>query len=109
MNKERIQSNEFQLRLESEDWSQRIAESVSVKYEVGQQRNRFIIGTLAFLFLMALSGIAYFVPDTFGNSSVADLDFFNVFFSDEFSPIYHTVYQDEGISSIIEPISFLVK
>ncbi len=109
MNNEEIQSKEIQSRLESEQWSQNIARNVSRKYEYKQRRTRFILTASAFIFFGAIATVTYSAPDALLNSNFADLDIFNLLFSDEFSPLYETAYKEEGISSLIEPISFLVK
>jgi hypothetical protein len=109
MSNEEIKSKEILSRLESVQWSENIARNVSTKYERVQRQNRFIITTSAFILSGALVGIAYFIPNTFVNSNFADVDIFNFLFSDEFSPLYETAYQEEGITSLIEPISYLMK
>ncbi len=109
MSNEDIRSKEILLRLESEEWSESIARKISMKYERDQRQNRFILTASTLILLSALSCIAFFIPDVFVNSNFASLDIFNFLFSDEISPLYEIVYQEEGISSLIEPISYLMK
>ncbi len=109
MNNEETHFDEILSRLESEQWSQSIAKNVSTRYERIQTRNRFIISTVAIVFVGIFAGINFLPPNELFNSSLVELDILNFFFSDEISPLYETVYQEEGISSLIEPISYLVK
>ena len=109
MNNEETHFDEILSRLESEQWSQSIAKNVSTRYERIQTRNRFIISTVAIVFVGIVAGIDVLPPNELLNSSLVELDILNFFFSDEISPLYETVYQEEGISSLIEPISYLVK
>ncbi|HRG45685.1 MAG: hypothetical protein KBF99_00710 [Leptospiraceae bacterium] len=109
MNNEEIHSKEILSRLESEQWSQSIAKNVSIRYERNQTRNRILISTTAFIILGMAVGIAFFSPIELLNPSLVDLDLYNLFFSDELSPIYETVYREEGMSSLLEPISYLIE
>ena len=109
MSNEEMYSNEIRSRLESDQWSLSIANKVSIRYEKNQRRNRIIFSATAFAIFGIAIIAALFSPSELMNPTIADLDLYNLFFSDELAPIYETVYQEERISSFIEPISFLVK
>jgi hypothetical protein len=109
MNKEEMHSNEIQERLESEDWSRSIANRVSIRYEKKQTRNRILFSAVSLIILAIGIGVTFSSPLDLLNPSLTDLDLYNLFFSDELTPIYETVYQEEKISSLFEPISYLIK
>ena len=109
MNKEEMHSNEIQERLESEDWSRNIANRVSIRYEKKQTRNRILFSAVSLIILAIGIGVTFSSPLDLLNPSLTDLDLYNLIFSDELTPIYETVYQEEKISSLFEPISYLIK
>ena len=61
MNNEETHFDEILSRLESEQWSQSIAKNVSTRYERIQTRNRFIISTVAIVFMGFVCFFPFFV------------------------------------------------
>ncbi len=109
MNNEKSHLPEIQSRIDSDTWSQNIARNVSNKYERKQTRNRIILSVSSILIIGLLTTFSYFAPDDFLNSSFTELETYQFFFSDDFTSLYDTIYQDENLTSFLEPISFFGK
>jgi hypothetical protein len=109
MNNEELHAKEIITRLESAQWSQSIASKVSTRYKKNQKRKRILYSASAFLILGTLTGMVFLFPIELINPSFVELDLYNLFFSDELSPIYETVYQEERMPSFLEPISYFIK
>jgi len=109
MNNEESHLPEIQSRIDSEIWSQNIARSISNKYERKQTRNRIILSISSIIIIGLLTTFSYFAPDDVLNSSFTELETYQLFFSDDLTSLYDTIYQDENLTSFLEPIPFFGK
>lgn len=108
MNKE-ICSKEIQSRLESNQWSQKIADAVSNKYARNQAKNKIFYLVSAILLFGIVSVTTLFIEDEIMDPSLSEVETYRYFFIDDINPIYDTMVQEQSISSLIEPISYFVK
>ena len=99
MNNEKSHLPEIQSRIDSDVWSQNIARNVSNEYERKQTRNQIILSVSAIFIIGLLTTVSYFAPDDFSNSSLTELETYQFFFSDDFTSLYDTIYQDENIGN----------
>lgn len=106
MNNEESHLPEIQSRIDSVEWSQKVAENVSLKHKRIQLRNRMILFTLSIFIFGFVSFFGFFTESEFLNPTLTELDTFRLLLSDDFFPLYESIYQEETISSLIDPISF---
>lgn len=106
MNHQESYSPEIQSRIDSSEWGEKIAQNVSVKYGRIQIRNRIIISTLGIFLFGLLSFFAFLGESEFLNPTLTELDALRLLLSDDFFPLYESVYQEDSLSSLIDPISF---
>ena len=102
MNHQESYSPEIQSRIDSSEWSEKIAQNVSIK----QFRNRIILSTLGIFLLSLFSFFGFFVESEFLNPTLTELDTIRLLLSDDFFSLYESVYQEDSLSSLIDPISF---
>lgn len=97
---------EIQSRIESDVWSQRIAKSVSIKYEKRKVRNRRIFSVSIILLIGILSIFTYSMAGEFFVPNLAEIDTYQLLLLDDFNTIYELIYQEDSLASFLEPISF---
>jgi hypothetical protein len=102
-------NGEIQFRLDSNAWDEKIAVAVTKRFERKQIQNRILISFTTLILLGAISAFSYLGNLDILDSNLAELDSYRLFLSDDITPIYDTIYQEERISNLIEPISLLVK
>ena len=106
MNHQESYSPEIQSRIDSSEWGEKIAQNVSIKYGRIQFRNRIILSTLGIFLLSLFSFFGFFVESEFLNPTLTELDTIRLLLSDDFFSLYESVYQEDSLSSLIDPISF---
>ena len=105
MNNQESHLPEIQSRMESEDWNYKIANSVSIKYEKKQTRNRIIFSSVSLILITCISMFAFSLEGEFLGVTISELDTIRILLSDDILHLFETGYEDEFLSSLIDPIS----